>query len=76
MPSIMDKSGSTPARLELGPGPVVPRWLLIAHRIVTVVALLLAVYVVLAVIASVVLGGHSLATRLLFLWHQIYSIWT
>jgi len=64
---------SNPPLLEHRP---IARWLLIAHRIVTVVALLLAVYVVVAVIAGAVLGGHSLATRLIFLWHQIYSIWT
>ncbi len=75
MPGIIDKTDSVPTHLGLEHGAV-PRWLLIAHRIATVVAILLAVYVVLMVIAGAVLGGHSLATALLFLWHQIYTIWT
>ncbi len=75
MPSFKDRSDSVPMHIGLEHRPMA-RWLLITHRIVTVVALLLAVYVVVAVIAGAVLGGHSLATRLIFLWHQIYSIWT
>lgn len=75
MSTIMDESDSMPTGLRPEHGAI-PRWLFIAHRIVAVVVLLLAVYVVLAVIAGAVLGGHSLATALVFLWHQIYTIWT
>ena len=62
MPSLKDRSDSVPMHsygrvsnpplLEHRP---IARWLLIAHRIVTVVALLLAIYVVVAVIAGAVL---------------------
>ncbi len=75
MPNLEDRSDSVPVHLELEHRPVT-RCLLIAHRIVTAIALLLAAYVVLAAITGAVLGGHSLATRLIYLWHQIYSIWT
>jgi len=72
---IMDKPDPIPGRLGLEHGPV-PRWLLIAHRIVTVAVLFLIVFAVLTLIAAIVFGGHSLATRLLFLWHHVDSIWT
>ncbi len=75
MPVFMDESNSmpTPPGTERGP---IPRWLLIAHRIVGIVVTLMAIYVVLMVLATAVLGGHSLATGLLSLWHRIHAIWT
>jgi len=75
MSVFMDEPNSMPASLGLEPRPI-PRWLLIAHRIVVVVVVVLAVYVVLMTLAGVFLGGHSLATALLLLWHQIYTIVT
>lgn len=75
MPSMMDKSGPMPVRAGLERGPVA-RWIFIAHRIVSIVVVLLAIYVVLAAIVGAFFGGQSLATRLIYLWHQIYTIWT
>jgi hypothetical protein len=41
-----------------------------------VAVLFLTVFAVLTLIASVVFGGHSLATRLLIFWRHVDSIWT
>jgi hypothetical protein len=75
MSSVMDKSESMPTRLDLKHGPM-SRRLLIVHRILTAVALLLMVYVVVMAVAGGFLGGQALVTRLINLWHQIYTIWT
>ncbi len=75
MPTLVDKSDSVPTRLGFENRPV-PRVLLIAHRVVVVVVLFLIVFAALTAVTAAIFGGHSLATRLMFLWHHLDSIWT
>jgi hypothetical protein len=60
----MDKSDSKFLFLERG-RDLVPRWLFVGHRLTMVIVLCMIAFTVLTLIATILVGGYSLAEWLM-----------